>query len=433
MAPMTHDYAQYKTLTQQPTHRYVRPIDTQRDAQVSEMSRRVEDYHMAEMAKRRAEKERREKPEMVKRVGELNGELEKERRRYHHDVTQKRDTAQLEAANAALTQKKNALGEEAKGERQQREELAKKVRRLEDKLESKSEKLKNWKASYAAFEGRLQVNSESEQVQAQALKEEPEQHENGDQHADEDEDGNDHASASGTGSGREEEAEAEADGSEEQSGKMEMKMCMAMGMKQGSIAQAQEQSKLTQNTEPQEAVHIQTQTQPPQAQAQAQVQAQAQPQVAQAQAQAWRDQYCGRRTATAADAQMDQSGEAEVLCAAVVAGEGAGVRTGQERSDGGAVVVIKGKTQWRFVQIMGMLGKRQSIGMSQTSACWISLVCSPRVLCDMNIAEYEDHRLELEQNHASYGDHGTDNRSGLTCICSSTTVNGAFYLCPRDK
>ena len=67
----------------------------------------------------------------------------------------------------------------------------------------------------------------------------------------------------------------------------------------------------------------------------------------------------------------------------------------------------------------------------------LHLVCFLRVLCacncTMNIAEYENHGHELEQNHATYGDHSTYNRSGATCICSSATVNGAFDLCPLDK
>merc|ERR1712233_13111 len=67
------------------------------ESKLSDTNKRMEDYQrMAEKAKRKADQYRREKLNNVERIGELNGELEKERRKYHRDIQQKRNVNEAE-------------------------------------------------------------------------------------------------------------------------------------------------------------------------------------------------------------------------------------------------------------------------------------------------------------------------------------------------
>merc|ERR1712129_313380 len=161
---------------------------------LSETNKRMEDYQrMAEKAKRKADQFRREKLNNVERIGELNGELEKERRKYHRDIQQKREQQEaenkrllieLQRVQADLTEsnkirsKLEANTETLKKEKKEMEksqkqinfknaEVDKKIAKLEEtlkkkeeKLNSKRQKLANWKTSYSDLDSRF-VESES--------------------------------------------------------------------------------------------------------------------------------------------------------------------------------------------------------------------------------------------------------------------------------
>merc|ERR1712176_253201 len=123
------------------------------ESKLSDTNKRMEDYQrMADKAKRKADQYRREKLNNVERIGELNGELEKERRKYHRDIQQKREHSEaenkrlledLQRVQMELTESnniRNKLEENAATLKREKKELEKKEKKL-TKIEEKLTKL----------------------------------------------------------------------------------------------------------------------------------------------------------------------------------------------------------------------------------------------------------------------------------------------------
>merc|ERR1712228_503680 len=157
------------------------------ESKLSDTNKRMEDYQrMAEKAKRKADQYRREKLNNVERIGELNGELEKERRKYHRDIQQKRESQEaenkrlyedLQRANIDLKKAdeiRNKLEENAETLKREKKELEKlqknlnfdksesekKINKLGEKLNSKREKIGNWKKAYEDIQALLTKSDE---------------------------------------------------------------------------------------------------------------------------------------------------------------------------------------------------------------------------------------------------------------------------------
>eukprot|EP01083_Nonionella_stella_P039297 106884_1 len=125
----------------------------QMQCKLGETAKRVDDYQrMADKAKRKADQYRREKLSAVERIGELNGELEKEQRKYHRDVSVKREYS--ETKNKRLRSQLTAqIGlhetpSRVKQLEKNNESLKRNKKELEKVQKVRSNEEKEWKISY---------------------------------------------------------------------------------------------------------------------------------------------------------------------------------------------------------------------------------------------------------------------------------------------
>eukprot|EP01084_Bolivina_argentea_P049904 91756_1 len=126
---------------------------SQMQCKLQETAKRVADYQcMTDKAKRKTNQYRREKLRAVERIGELNGELEKEQRKYHRDVSVKREYS--ETKNKRLrSQLTEQIGlhetpSRVKQLEKNNESLKRNKKELEKVQKVRSNEEKEWKISY---------------------------------------------------------------------------------------------------------------------------------------------------------------------------------------------------------------------------------------------------------------------------------------------